>query len=166
LYKHFICADSLINWINQDTDLIIVNLPWGYDFSEEQRTLLALTYESVRCTRPESYDLFVEQVLKNSPYGERVAFVLPEAILNVRSHQVIRDIILRHSHFEFVSYLENVFDGVLCPTILLGIRKEEKSSVKNCRISSDKPFFIIREERKIDPKNIALNIYQMMSIDV
>ncbi|HOA17877.1 MAG TPA: N-6 DNA methylase [Fervidobacterium sp.] len=158
LYKHFICADSLTNWINQDIDLVIGNPPWGYDFSDEQKTSLSLVYESARCTRPESYDLFVEQALKNSSYGGRIAFVLPEAILNVKSHQAIRDIILRHSHFEFVSYLGDVFEGVQCPTILLGIRKEEKSSVKNCRVSFDESFFIVHEERKIDSKNIALNI--------
>lgn len=100
-------------------DFIIGNPPWGYDFSESEKAALRRKFKSAVGNTIESYDVFVEQALSQLKKGGILSFVLPEAILNVKTHTPIRKILLACSSFQYLEFLGNAFDQVQCPCIIL-----------------------------------------------
>lgn len=69
----------------------------------------------------ESYDVFIECALSNLAADGQLSYVLPEAVLNVKAHTDIRNIILKASSIKYLEFLGNAFDGVQCPCIILQI---------------------------------------------
>jgi hypothetical protein len=67
-----------------------------------------------------------------------ISFILPESILNVKTHKDIREIILNNTRIKKVSYLNRVFKNVFTSVIRLDL---EKSKNKNGQIE-------IRKENK------------------
>lgn len=149
LYEHFLCVDTLRKPRDQVFDLIIGNPPWGFSYTSDEISFFKDTYLSGKEKNLESYDLFLEQALHLAQQKSIVAYVLPEAILTVKSHQTIREKILEHCSIAFVSQLGNIFSGVQCPTILLGLQKKGKrmSITKGCNVSTATTTFQIKEDR-------------------
>lgn len=126
LYSHFICADAF-NQLPLDTfDLVIGNPPWGGEIPEKQKEELARKFKTAQARSIETFSLFTEHALTLLPDKGVLAFVLPEAILNVRAHKKIRSILLEQCNFKFVHYLGEVFSGVYCPSIILGVEKSRE----------------------------------------
>lgn len=123
LYTHFTVGDSLIDLPKRTYDIILGNPPWGYEFSENTLRSLYQRYRTASVKTVDSYDLFVERGLSLLPQGGLLAFVLPEAMLNVRSHKLTRELLIREGSFSFISYIGNAFPGVQCPSICLGVYK-------------------------------------------
>lgn len=119
IYAHISEGDYLSYDKSRKYDFIIGNPPWGYEFSDSQKENLRSKYKSAIGTNIESYDVFVEQALMNLRLGGLLSFVLPEAILNVKAHTAIRQIMLDNCSFQYLEFLGNVFDGVQCPGIIL-----------------------------------------------
>lgn len=88
---------------------IIGNPPWGYDFSEDEKVILKANFKSISNKSIESYDVFIEQALRNLTLGGHLAFVLPEALLNVKAHTSIRNIILSSCSIRHLDFLGNAF---------------------------------------------------------
>jgi len=55
-----------------------------------------------------------------------ISFVLPEAIMNVKSHEKIRSIMMSNTSICYLEYLGNVFDKVYCPSIILHLNHTEE----------------------------------------
>ena len=106
----------------------------------------------------ESYDLFVEKGLAMLEEDGYLAYVLPEAILSVNSHQQARELIVKNTAFKFVSYLGNAFSGVQCPAIILGVQKGYHGETKGCKVEIDNEKFIINEDRDIDASQFSFNM--------
>ena len=87
-----------------------------------------------------------------------LAYVLPEAILNVNSHQQARELIVKNTAFRFVNYLGNAFSGVQCPAIILGIQKGYHGETKGCRIELNNKEFIINKNRELDETSFSFNV--------
>lgn len=119
IYSHITESDYLSFDKTRRFDFIIGNPPWGYDFTESEKIRLRNKYQSAVGNTIESYDLFVEQALSNLKAGGILSFVLPEAILNVKTHTPIRRILLECSSFQYLEFLGNAFDQVQCPCIIL-----------------------------------------------
>ncbi len=121
LYHHFIEGDYFSLSQRKCYDVIIGNPPWGYDFSEEEKQRLRKKYRTAQGAGIESYDIFVEQALADLKPKGCLAFVLPEAFLNVKTHTAARELLLRDTSFQYLEYLGDAFDGVQCPSIILQI---------------------------------------------
>ncbi len=119
IYSHITEKDYLSFDQTREFDCIIGNPPWGYDFSALQKKRLINKFKSAAGSSIESYDVFVEQALSNLKEGGILSFVLPEAILNVKSHTQIRQIMLDCCSFQYLEFLGNAFDKVQCPCIIL-----------------------------------------------
>lgn len=119
IYSHITEGDYLSFEKSRRFDFIIGNPPWGYDFSESQKRALRDRYRSVAGNSIESYDVFVEQALSNLKRNGVLSFVLPEAILNVKIHTPIRQILLACSSCQYLEFLGNAFDKVQCSCIIL-----------------------------------------------
>lgn len=123
LASHIMNNDFLTSKVNTKYDVIIGNPPWGYNFTTVEVSSLMNMYTTASKNGTESYDVFIEQAIRCATGNGIIAFVLPEAILNVKSHSNVRRLISENCRISFVSYIGNAFTGVYCPCILLGIQK-------------------------------------------
>lgn len=158
LYSQFICDDTLSNTFSRKFSVVLGNPPWGYDFNKEETAYLTANYTTAKNKGMESYDLFIEKGLPMLEENGYLAYVLPEAILSVNSHQLARELIVKNTAFKFVSYLGNAFSGVQCPAIILGIQKGCCGETKGCRIELDNKEFVINENRDIDATSFSFNM--------
>ena len=158
LYSQFICGNTLSNTFSRKFSVVLGNPPWGYDFSKEETAYLTTNYITAKNKGMESYDLFIEKGISMIEEGGYLAYVLPEAILSVNSHQQARELIVKNTAFKFVSYLGNAFSEVQCPAIILGIQKGYHGETKGCRIELNHEEFIINENREVDATSFSFNM--------
>ena len=145
-------SDYLVDYSMTGFDYVIGNPPWGYEYTEQEGVCLNFKYTSARGTKTESYDVFMERALYTARKDGVVSFVLPEAILNVKSHLEIRKIITEGASINFLEYLGNVFDGVQCSCIILQLRvTQEKMSTIGMIVSFNDKSFEILKKREVNP---------------
>ncbi|MCR5657223.1 MAG: N-6 DNA methylase [Butyrivibrio sp.] len=141
---------SLFDNLDLSFDIVLGNPPWGYNFSQEEKTVLSQRYDSASGNNAESYDLFTEAAIRILSPGGTLSFVLPEAILNVKSHLPIRRILLKKTALSHLEYLGDVFDNVQCPSIILQIsklsEKEREESAASTMFLSKRPAIYEGEE--------------------
>lgn len=158
LYSQFVCGDTLSNTFSRKFSVVLGNPPWGYAFNKEETAYLTANYITAKNKGMESYDLFIEKGLSMLEEGGYLAYVLPEAILSVNSHQQARKLIVKNTAFKFISYLGNAFSGVQCPAIILGVQKGFHGATKGCRIGLNNEEFIINENRSVDSTSFSFNM--------
>lgn len=142
------------NYLNSQNgiqfDYIIGNPPWGYEFSEQEKAELMFMFSTAIGKNIESYDVFIEQALRNLKKDGTLSFVLPEAVLNVKAHMPIRNYIIEGNSINAIEYLGNAFDGVQCPCIIMNIAHNgERLSTIGLRISDGNRNFVINTEREV-----------------
>lgn len=149
-------------------DLIIGNPPWGYAFGEEESRFLQKKYTSAIGKNIESYDVFIERALSQLKKGGVVSFVLPEAILNVKAHMPVRQIIADNSSVQYVEFLGNAFDKVQCPCLILQLKHTgEKISCIGTEVNDGVKTFQVKQEREIEPECFGFSMtdeeYQLIT---
>ncbi len=113
----------------RDFDVIATNPPWGVHFSKLDTEKLKTTYPEI--TSLESFSYFLKKSIDLLKDGGFISFILPESILNVKTHKDIREIILKNTHIKKVSCLNRVFKNVFTPVIRLDL---EKNRIENTQI--------------------------------
>lgn len=150
IYKNVYQCDYLDNTKSQKYDFIIGNPPWGVDFSVDKKQDLRKKYKSAHGANVESYDVVVEQALSELKMNGVLAFVLPEAFLNVKAHKPIRQHLMSGNSIISLEYLGDVFDGVQCPSIIIQILHNKKPfSTYGMSVKVKYKNFRIQTERKI-----------------
>lgn len=158
LDTQFVCGNTLERTFSKSFSVVLGNPPWGYDFSKEETAFLLKHYKTGKSKGMESYDLFIEKGIDLLEKNGQMAFVLPEAVLSVTSHSRAREIILRNTSFQFVLYLGNVFAGVQCPAVILGVKKDGQGTTKECKVLFNDAEFIIGHDRKFDASLFPFNM--------
>ncbi len=108
----------------RDFDVIATNPPWGVHFSKEDIERLRKNYPTI--TSFESFSYFLKKSIDLLREDGIISFILPESILNVKTHKDIREIILKNSQIKKIVYLDRVFKNVFTPVIRIDIQKDEK----------------------------------------
>ncbi|MDE7209912.1 MAG: N-6 DNA methylase [Lachnospiraceae bacterium] len=158
LYEHVMAEDYLNHSFSEKFDYIIGNPPWGYEYTTEERGRLKDKYRSATGSNIESYDIFIEQALSDLCVNGVLSFVLPEALLNVKAHAPIRNIITQRCSFQYLHFLGNAFDGVQCPCIILQlIFKDKPFSAVGLVVNDGKKEFSIHTERAIDAECLSFS---------
>ncbi len=159
LYENFTTSDFLKNNTDIKYQYIIGNPPWGYEFSKEELADLKKIFVSADTKNVESYDVFVEKSLLCLEDDGRLFFVLPEAILNVKTHKTIRQIILDNTSIEYLEYLGNMFDRVQCPSVILKLKNtQEHFSSAGMRVKIKDRKFVINTDRKVSSDIFNFNM--------
>lgn len=133
----------------ENYDLILGNPPWGAFFSIEEKKDLQERFSLPYRGNLESYDLFLAQSFLFSGEKSMVSFVLPEAILSVKAHQFIRGKCMDSFSISYVARLGDIFSGVQCPTILLGLEKnkDKNATTQGCLVELSEKSFVISDNR-------------------
>ena len=156
--SRIIIGNTYFETFTQKFDIIVGNPPWGSDFSEADALQCRRVFKTAIGKSIESYDLFVEKALSMLKHKGVLAFVLPEAILSVAAHDTVRRLIIDSCSFRFISYLGNVFSGVQCPSIILGITPDDKKTVVGCKVSTGNNTFVISKPRAFSDGMLSLNV--------
>ncbi|MCD8307572.1 MAG: N-6 DNA methylase [Clostridia bacterium] len=125
LYRNITVSDYLTDYDSPGPDCIIGNPPWGYDFTPDETARLDGLFRTACGSGTESYDVFIEKSLGLLRPGGTMSFVLPEAVLNVKSHMAVRECILENAEIRGIEYLGNVFSGVQCPCVAMRLARTE-----------------------------------------
>ena len=140
-------------------DIIIGNPPWGVRYSGKALLALSGKYVCARAKTAESYDLFIESALGSLTDGGHLLYILPEAVLNVKGHQPVREIILREAQIKSVEYLGDIFHKVQCPSVILLLEKCSAAfATSGIAVRTAESHFVIDSERTLDPSCFSLNI--------
>ncbi len=158
LRSRFVLGNTYFETFMQKFDVILGNPPWGSDFSEEDALQCRRIFKTAVGKSIESYDLFVEKALSMLDHKGVLAFVLPEAILSVAAHDAVRKLMIGSCSFRFISYLGNVFSGVQCPSIILGVAPDDEKTVVGCKVSTGSDTFIISEPRTFSDGTLSFNV--------
>ncbi len=150
LYGQLTARNYLLPGRQTYFDYIIGNPPWGFRFTEEEKKRLRDRYSCAVGNMIESYDVVTEQAVTDLKPGGVLAFVLPEAVLNVKSHLLLRQFLLQECSFQYLEYLGNVFAGVACPSIILQMQRTHKpASCVGMAVKGRGCSFTILEERSL-----------------
>lgn len=157
--SHITCSDFLENFDKKDFKYIIGNPPWGYNFTQKQKQNLIKKYKTAGEKNIESFDLFIEKSLSILKKDGVLSFVLPESVLNVKSHTKIRKLIQSENSIQYLQYLGNIFNMVHCPSIILQLKHTRKPlQTTGMLICTKKNKFEIQTERNVDIKNFNFKI--------
>lgn len=152
-YEHIRCENFLTGTHMPHHHFIIGNPPWGVTFSEPEKKQLRSCYKSAG-KHPESYDLFIEKALMQLYENGTLAFIIPQALLTVRSHQSIRQIICENCQLQTLTYLGDCFDDVWCPSVILQLVLTNRPlSVFGARITTKQHRFTIQQHRLLTADN-------------
>lgn len=151
--EHITAFNYLTEYTNTGFRYIIGNPPWGFEFSVSEKNKLRKLFKATSGKNIESYDIFIEQSLNHLSDNGHLAFILPEAILNVKAHTNIREIILKNCSIKNIDFLGNAFDGVQCPCILLDLQcTRSPLSTLGMNVNTGSDAFTINLERKVTSK--------------
>ena len=158
IYSHITEADYLYFPRNKKFDYIIGNPPWGYHYSHEEKLKLRDKFECATTLSIESYDIFIEQALRNLKTNGILSFILPQAILNVKSHTPIRKLILERCSFDYIEFLSKTFDNVHCPSVILQMKYTDSPfSAIGMRVKEEKREYTIDIDREFNADCCTFN---------
>ncbi len=139
----------------KDFDVIATNPPWGVHFSKNDNEKLKTLYPQIQSF--ESFSYFLKKSIDLLNDKGIISFVLPESILNVKTHKDIREIILKNTQIKKVFYLNRVFKNVFTPVIRLDITKEE--SLQEIEIIKDEENYNIPQSKWESNQDFVFNIH-------
>jgi tRNA1(Val) A37 N6-methylase TrmN6 len=140
----------------RDFDVIATNPPWGVHFSKEDVEKLKKLYPAI--TSFESFSYFLKKSIDLLRNNGVISFILPESILNVKTHKDIREIILKNSQIKKIVYLDRVFKNVFTPVIRIDIKKSEKKN-GDIQICKEDTKYDIEQTRWLKNQNLIFDIH-------
>lgn len=138
-------------------NLVIGNPPWGYKYTSHEATLLREKYEVADLT-VESFCVFIEWAVKRLAQGGQLAFVLPEALLNVETHKETRRLLLDLTALQQIRFIGNRFSSVFAPAITIVAEKNRQADAHDIEIMRDGRVYRLAQSRFCANDSFLFNI--------
>ncbi len=164
---NIVCKNTLFNIGNydlfslndeniRDFDVIATNPPWGVHFSKSDLEKLKKLYPIISSF--ESFSYFLKKSIDLLRDKGTISFILPESILNVKTHKDIREIILKNTKIEKIVYLDRVFKNVFTPVIRLDLRKGQSKNDK-VKIQKENESYEVEQLRWLNNQDYIFDIH-------
>ena len=141
------CCDYLNYYFNTSFDkksfnYIISNPPWGAAIIDKNGN---------QVTTRESFSYFFEKAFSHLSKDGLIRFLLPESVLNVKTHKNFRKFLLDNTDIQTITLYDSSFSGVQTRYIDIETRRKMRalSQQNEIRITSWDKACLIRNERKI-----------------
>ncbi|HPD64874.1 MAG TPA: TaqI-like C-terminal specificity domain-containing protein [Bacteroidia bacterium] len=121
-------------------DLILGNPPWGAEFRHEQLTFLKEYYPEILSMESYSYFIFIGLNLLQE--GGYLSYLLPESILNIKTHKDIRAFILKNAEIRKIKNYNRVFSGVFSPVVRIDLEKKNPEKAYLTSVENGRQYFI------------------------
>lgn len=108
---------------------VIGNPPWGGELGPARKAEYRRDYEAAQ-SGVNSFSLFIERGLELLRPGGHLAFLLPEALLNIKTHQSAREVLLKRAAILKLAVCGELFAGVFAPALMLVARREEEAALR------------------------------------
>lgn len=140
----------------KDFDVIATNPPWGAHFSKGESEQLKGVCPEISSL--ESFSYFLKKSIDLLNEGGVISFILPESILNVKTHKDIREIILKNTQIKKICYLDRVFKNVFTPVIRMDLEKikSENNKIEICKESES---YKIDQKRWLNNQDFVFDIH-------
>jgi len=129
-------------------DLVITNPPWWSKIEKKYNWYSIKSWES--------FSYFIERWLKLLKKWWILSYILPESILNVKTHEDIRKIMLEYDILSIYE-LWRIFTWVFTPAIRIDIKKQDEDW--NIDIYSNNKNYIINKKLFKDNSNLTFSIH-------
>ena len=137
-------------------DVVITNPPWGGRFSTEHKKQLKKLYPEIKSG--ESFSYFVKAGLDLIKDNGVLAFILPEALLNINIHKDIREIILKETKIKKVRLLDRVFKNVFTPVFRIDFQKTKPKTSNVFSVQNGKKINKIKQSRFLQNSNFRFDL--------
>ncbi|MDA3899961.1 MAG: N-6 DNA methylase [Spirochaetes bacterium] len=122
-------------------DIIIGNPPWGSTLTKDEKKYYRKAYSSAK-SGINTFTLFIERSLELLKEKGALAFLVPEALLNIKAHQNCRKYILENSKISNITLWGDQFEDVYSPAISFLISKSsaliKQNTFKLCSRTNSK----------------------------
>jgi len=109
-------------------DIIIGNPPWGSTIAPSEKKYFRKKYCSPS-SGLNTFSLFIERAFDLVSERGTIAFLIPEAYLNIKAHRSNRKFVLSNSLISELSIWGERFKGVFAPSISIILQREERSDL-------------------------------------
>jgi type I restriction-modification system DNA methylase subunit len=151
------CLNAITVSLPNKFDVIATNPPWGAEIKKSDLEILQKKFPFIRSE--ESFSYFLLQSLNYLKPNAALSFILPESILNIKTHKDIREHLLKNYQIESIKEVSEKFSGVMTKVItlkVLNVRPTVKHHV--CLISKSENFSCLQNSFVKDSNfTIALN---------
>jgi hypothetical protein len=124
-----------------DFDLVMTNPPWGGHLNPQTKNIL--TKQFPQLISGETFSCFLVQASQFAKHGGYVSFLLPEAILNIKVHDDIRQFLCKNTQILNIVNLGRIFSGVFTSVIRLDCCNKQPKQKQN-----EKQVFAIHQTNK------------------
>lgn len=138
-------------------DLIATNPPWGAEI--EKPVLDKLRREFPGISSKESFSFFLAAGLSLLKEEGLMSFVLPEAILNVHTHQDIRRLLLKDCEIKKIECLGKRFKNVFSSVILMDLIKRKPRPGSIIKIMVQDREYTVKQERFAQNKRCVFDVH-------
>ena len=164
---NIVCKNTLFDIGNYDLfslndenircfDAIATNPPWGVHFSKTDSRKLKKLYPTISSF--ESFSYFLKKSIDLLRDDGIISFILPESILNVRTHKDIREIILKNTQIKKIVCLNRIFKNVFTPVIRLDLKKGQSKNNK-VKIEKGNERYEVEQNRWLSNKDFIFDIH-------
>lgn len=116
--------------LNKKFDIVIGNPPWGSKLTNQQKSYFRKHYISAK-SGINTFTLFIERSLEMLKEKGRLAFLIPEAYLNIKAHRNSRIQVLEETKIEEIKIWGDQFKNVYAPSVSICCEKTKNEKVKS-----------------------------------
>jgi tRNA1(Val) A37 N6-methylase TrmN6 len=146
--------EEFLSEIKGKIDVIATNPPWGANKNE----ILSEEYKNILNSN-EIFSMFIAKSLEIIKDKGECIFLLPESILNIKTHANIRKIIATKTTIISIKEFGRAFSRVFTPVILIHFKKTKPDFRHPLKIKTKKIEHKIDQKRFINTKDYIFDIH-------